>query len=52
MKAVEIFTDGACRGNPDSQYARKGITECWQAKGWETADKLADLGIDDLLEQA
>ncbi len=147
MKAVEIFTDGACRGNPgpggwgvllryngtekhlygaeahttnnrmellaairgleavsetcqidltsDSQYVRKGITEWlqgWKAKGWKTAakkpvknkdlwqlldeqaqrhqvnwhwvkghsghreneiaDELANLGIDDLLEQA
>ena len=147
MKVVEIFTDGACRGNPgpggwgvllryngtekhlyggeahttnnrmellaairgleavsetcqidltsDSQYVRKGITEWlqgWKAKGWKTAakkpvknkdlwqlldeqaqrhnvnwhwvkghsghreneiaDDLANLGIDDLLEQA
>ncbi|MBQ0721144.1 MAG: ribonuclease HI [Gammaproteobacteria bacterium] len=147
MKAVEIFTDGACRGNPgpggwgvllryngtekslygaeahttnnrmellaairgleavsetchidltsDSQYVRKGITEWlqgWKAKGWKTAakkpvknkdlwqlldeqaqrhhvnwhwvkghsghreneiaDDLANLGIDELLEQA
>ncbi|MEZ0155124.1 MAG: ribonuclease HI [Candidatus Reddybacter sp.] len=147
MKAVEIFTDGACRGNPgpggwgvllryngtgkrlygaeapttnnrmellaairglgavseacqidltsDSQYVRKGITEWlqgWKAKGLKTAakkpvknkdlwqllneqaqrhqvnwhwvkghsghreneiaDELANLGIDDLLEQA
>ncbi len=147
MKAVEVFTDGACRGNPgpggwgvllryngtekhlyggeahttnnrmellaairgleavgetctidltsDSQYVRKGITEWlqgWKAKGWKTAakkpvknkdlwqlldqqtqrhqvswhwvkghsghrendiaDELANLGIDDLLEQA
>ncbi len=94
MKVVEIFTDGACRGNPgvggwgvllryngtekdlfggeahttnnrmellaairgleaisetcqieltsDSQYVRKGITEWltgWKAKGWKTAAK-------------
>lgn len=147
MKVVEMFTDGACRGNPgpggwgvllryngtekhlyggeahttnnrmellaairgleavsetcqidltsDSQYVRKGITEWlqgWKAKGWKTAakkpvknkdlwqlldeqaqrhnvnwhwvkghsghreneiaDDLANLGIDDLLEQA
>ena len=147
MKAVEIFTDGACRGNPgpggwgvllryngsekhlyggeahttnnrmellaairgleavsetcqieltsDSQYVRKGITEWltgWKARGWKTAakkpvknkdlwqlldeqaqrhqvnwhwvkghsghreneiaDELANLGIDNLLEQA
>jgi len=60
MATVEIFTDGACRGNPgkqesnvvlttDSQYVRKGITEWlsgWKANGWKTSAKKPVKNVD------
>ena len=47
MKTVEIYTDGACKGNPgpggwDSSYVKDGITKWvdgWKRNGWQTASK-------------
>jgi ribonuclease HI len=41
---VELFTDGACRGNPGP-----GVTQWlprWQRSGWKTADKKPVKNVD------
>ena len=56
MKEVEIYTDGACSGNPGKggfgvvmkykDTEREGWLDSWQSRGWKKADGTPALNVD------